>query len=186
MRFFFVLLLAFSFFFFFSGMRSCAQRLTTPPPAEKKWSKALQEVYRKISQRHPKNLVTAREALRLYRKNELVLIDVRSQKEQVVSSIPTAIKVQPGKIDVTLPPWNTLPNDKSILVFCTVGERSGQLKDQLKRKGWWAFNLAGGLAAWSWEEGPLVTPEGEKTRKIHVWSSDYKDCIAPDYEAVFD
>jgi hypothetical protein len=46
-----------------------------------------------------------------------------------------------------------------------------------------AFNLHGGVLAWALNGGSFVTPEGEPTRRVHVYGEPW-DVLPPEYEAV--
>ena len=45
-----------------------------------------------------------------------------------------------------------------ILVYCTVGCRSGAYTKKLQKQGFNAFNLYGGVLAWALEGGIFLTP----------------------------
>jgi len=49
---------------------------------------------------------------------------------------------------------------RPVVVYCRVGERSGLAAEALRAAGFDAYNLAGGLAAWSADGRPLEPETG--------------------------
>lgn len=122
--------------------------------------------------------------LALLEDTNLVLLDVRQPDEQKVSMIPKAM---------TLPEFaerfrKGLPRSKRIVVYCTIGYRSGRYAMELATKGIRAENLEGGLLAWSHIHGPLEVRNDAgfhtATRRVHIYSSGW-NFLHPDYEAVW-
>lgn len=114
----------------------------------------------------------------------LVLLDIRQPGEQAVSMIPHAM---------TTPEFaqrfrRGIPKGKRIVVYCTIGYRSGKYAMELAGQGIIAENLEGGLLAWSHIGGPLEVrnPSGltTPTRRVHIYSSGW-NFLHPDYEAVW-
>lgn len=77
---------------------------------------------------------------------DVFLIDVREQSEYDDGHIP----------GITLMPMNSIPNrlseiptDKTVVLACRSGNRSGQVFDYLKQQGFTnVHNLQGGILAW--------------------------------------
>lgn len=94
----------------------------------------------------------------------LLLVDVRSEKETAVSMIPGA---------VTREAYERNPAqyaDFRIVPYCTVGVRSGRYTRRLLEAGVDAVNFEGSIIAWVEARLPLVTSDGEATRRVHTWS----------------
>jgi len=115
------------------------------------------------------------------RRAKWVIVDIRPQSERAVSIIPGALsldefkargKKRPGEYD-----------GKSILIYCTAGCRSARYAMQLCESGFQAFNLYGGILAWALDGKSFATPNGETTRRVHVYSANW-DTLPPGYEAV--
>lgn len=87
-----------------------------------------------------------------------ILLDVRSPAERAVSIIPGAI-TEIGQ----------LPRGTRIVVYCTVGLRSGLRTRELRAQGLEAVNLRGGILSWLAEGGTLVDPQGKPTAAVHVY-----------------
>lgn len=115
-----------------------------------------------------------------YRKGELLIVDVREEKEQAVSMIPGALtkaQFEAQRAAGTL-------GDKSVVVHCTIGYRSGLYAHALKEQGVEVKNLKGSLLLWSHEGLPLETPDGQPTKKLHVFGGQW-DLLAEGYEGVW-
>ena len=101
--------------------------------------------------------------------SDFVLVDVRSDREVNVSVIPGAItKAQyeghPEKF-----------RDKTVIVYCTVGGRSGMYAAKLvtedpERD---VLNYRGSIMAWIRAGLPLQTLQGEPTQRVHTYSKHY-------------
>jgi len=112
----------------------------------------------------------------------LILVDVRQPNEQMVSMLPDALtpyefaqKFKTG-----------FPKGKRVVVYCTIGHRSGKYAEQLQVKDVPVQNLEGGILAWTHAGGLLMRDSGGvrvSTKKVHVYSEDMQKWIALDYEA---
>ena len=108
---------------------------------------------------------------------ELVLVDVRSPEEIAVSFIPGAITKE--KFEANLDKYR----DATVVVYCTIGYRSGKYAQRLRQQGIEALNLEGSLLAWSHVGGKLVNETGA-TKQIHVFSRQWQ-LTAEGYEPVW-
>jgi rhodanese-related sulfurtransferase len=108
----------------------------------------------------------------------LLLVDVRSAEEVAVSMIPGAISRDEYERNAQH------YADYRIAPYCTVGARSEKYTRNLREKGVDAVNFKGSIIAWVEAGQPLVTPEGESTRRVHTWSRFIG--VPEDYEQVFD
>ena len=107
--------------------------------------------------------VTVEELDRLTSSTPVVLVDVRSSKEQRVSMIPGAVTAQEFERD----PVSYA--GKTIVAYCTIGHRSGLYAKKLLTEGWQVFNLKGAILAWTHADRDLVDAEGRgATRRVHV------------------
>ena len=82
----------------------------------------------------------------LHGQDNVIFLDVREQSEYDEGHIP----------DVKLIPMNSvmdrlseIPKDKTVIVTCRSGNRSGQVTDYLRKQGFAnVHNMQGGLVAW--------------------------------------
>ena len=106
-----------------------------------------------------------------------ILVDVRTDEERRVSTIPGAIskdelEARAGDLD-----------GRPIVTYCTIGYRSGLYADELRRRGFEAANLEGSILAWTHTGRPLEH-EGEPTRRVHVYGPTW-DLAGDGFESVW-
>ena len=111
------------------------------------------------------------------KKDRFVIVDVRAKAETDVSIIPGAITQ--AQFEQTIQKHQ----GKAVLVYCTVGYRSGIYAKQLKSKGWNAWNYKGSILDWCNNQLPVVTTSGQSTNRVHTYNSSYS--LAPGYQAVY-
>jgi len=111
------------------------------------------------------------------KQNRFVIVDVRAKSETDVSIIPGAITQT--EFERTIQEHQ----GKAVLVYCTVGYRSGIYAKKLKSKGWNAFNYKGSILDWCNNHLPVVTRTGQSTKRVHTYNSSYS--LAPGYQAVY-
>jgi rhodanese-related sulfurtransferase len=77
----------------------------------------------------------------------LVLLDVRTASERSAGSIKGSIHIPLQDLPRRLPELEA-SRGSEIVCYCASGARSGSAAHLLKRKGFRAANLAGGIAGW--------------------------------------
>lgn len=102
-----------------------------------------------------------------------VFLDVRTPAERAVSVIPGALS---EVADV--------PAGSRVVVYCTVGLRSGLAARALRAQGIDAYNLRGGVLAWLAAGGTVVDPAGVAVRRVHVYGRRW-DLVPADVEAIW-
>ncbi len=96
-----------------------------------------------------------------------LLLDVRTASEFEVSHLAGATRVQPGADVSKL----SLPKDRPIVTYCSVGYRSAALAKQLGAAGYTQVtNLEGSIFRWANENRPLVH-DGHPTDKVHPYNA---------------
>lgn len=79
-------------------------------------------------------------------RDDVVLIDVREQWEYDEGHIPGITLIPMSEIETRL---SEIPQDKTIIVTCRSGNRSGQVHTFLEQNGFDnTHNMAGGILAW--------------------------------------
>jgi rhodanese-related sulfurtransferase len=82
----------------------------------------------------------------LQERDDVVLIDVREPEEYAAGHITGVRLIPMGEVPSRL---NEIPTDKTVIVTCRSGNRSGQITDFLRRNGFTrVHNMQGGLLAW--------------------------------------
>lgn len=102
-----------------------------------------------------------------------LLLDVRSPAERAVSIIPGAVTE-----------LGTQPPGTRVVVYCTIGLRSGIRARELRAQGLEAVNLRGGILSWLAEGGQLVDAAGQPTRAVHVYGRRW-DAVPDDVDSVW-
>jgi rhodanese-related sulfurtransferase len=111
----------------------------------------------------------------LSKQEEWIIVDARNIIERALSIIPGALSIDEFEKVMEK------QRKKKILVYDTVGCRSGAYLQKLKNKGLNVFGLWGGALAWAWDGRTFVTPEGLPTRALHVFQKKW-NVLPPDYE----
>lgn len=109
---------------------------------------------------------------------EWVIIDVRSEAEREISVIPDAVSI--GEFEAAI----GLYRERSILVYCTVGCRSGAYVRTLQAQGFSAFNLWGGVLDWAGSGREFISPDGLPVRSVHVFGEKW-NILPPGYEGIW-
>ena len=138
----------------------------------------INELYEKYKRSFPQVPdVSAEELVAMRREKDVVLVDGRKKKEQEVSMLPGAITSREFEENIEK------HRDKTIVVYCTIGSRSGHYARGLIGKGFIAYNLRGSILAWI-HAGQKLVSEGKETRRVHVYGRRWN--LAPKgYEAVW-
>ena len=100
-------------------------------------------------------------------KSELVLVDVRNSEEQEVSQLQGAQRLNPVHPDIAA---LKIPEDATVVVYCSVGYRSAAVVEDLERAGIQnVYNLEGGLFDWANQDRPIYRGE-ERVEEVHPFN----------------
>lgn len=108
--------------------------------------------------------------------NAFILVDVRTEAEISVSTIPNAItrkQLESSSIDY---------RGRIVVTYCTIGGRSLLYARQLSKRGIDARNFRAGIIGWCVSGLPLVTPQGDATNQVHTHTALFR--VPPAYEQV--
>jgi rhodanese-related sulfurtransferase len=79
-------------------------------------------------------------------RDDVVLIDVREQTEYDEAHIPDITLIPLGTVPESL---DQIPTDKTVIMTCRSGNRSGQATEFLRQQGFDnVHNMEGGIVAW--------------------------------------
>ena len=92
-----------------------------------------------------KNITSRELRERLERKEDFLLLDVRTPAEHFASTIEGAVLLPVQELAFRI---KELPRDKELVVYCRVGNRSTFAAEFLARQGFTVTNLAGGILEW--------------------------------------
>jgi rhodanese-related sulfurtransferase len=100
---------------------------------------------------------------------DAVYLDAREQEEYAVSHLAGARWV--GYDDFNLSRLRGIAKDAPIVVYCSVGYRSGKITEQLRDAGFSnARNLYGGIFEWVNTGNPVVDATGP-TQRVHAYDT---------------
>ncbi len=106
--------------------------------------------------------------------NQVLLLDAREKKEYDISHIKHAkfVGYTDFKMD-TVTAQNT-PKDTKIVVYCSLGIRSEDISEKLKKAGYInVYNLYGGIFEWKNKDFPVMNSEEETTEEVHAFSEEW-------------
>lgn len=149
-----------------------------PPATDEARFDRLEEMVADVESRFPEvPQVSVDEVQRLLAKDSILLVDVRSDEERAVSTLPGAISAKeyeanPGRYAGV-----------AVVAYCTVGARSSRFASTMQARGFDVRNLSGSILAWTHDGGEL-DHEGEPTTDVHVYGESWN--LAPArYHAVW-
>ena len=145
----------------------------------KEWKQQkIETMYHEYAQEFPEvSSINASELQKLQKDNKITIVDVRTPEERAVSIIPGAISQ--ASFEQNIDKYK----NQLIVVYCTIGYRSGKYIQKLQEKGLNILNLEGSLLAWSHIGGELVNSSG-KTKEVHVFGKKW-ELTADDYQPVW-
>jgi sodium/bile acid cotransporter 7 len=121
--------------------------------------------------------MTVEELVSAQAAGDVVVVDVREQAEREVSMIPEAVSVRQFEAD------GQRYAGKQVVVYCTIGYRSGLHARKLNESGQAVANLKGGILAWV-HAGQAVTSTNGRTNRVHVYGREW-NLLPSGYEAVW-
>ncbi len=114
----------------------------------------------------------------LKKQSSVIVLDSRELKEYEISHLPRAIWVGYEKLDWTK--LNQINKSSTIVVYCSVGYRSGELAATLTKKGFKNVkNLYGGLFNWANNGGEILDMENKSTNKVHGYDKNWSKWLNP-------
>ena len=105
--------------------------------------------------------------------DEVFVIDAREREEYETSHLKNAIYVgyEDFKIDNAR---EHIPKNKKVVVYCSLGVRSEDIAEKLKKEGYSeVYNLYGGIFEWINNDLPVYDKNENKTKKVHAFSKEW-------------
>lgn len=112
-------------------------------------------------------------------RGDYIVVDVRSPVEREVSIIEGSI--DQAHLERNMDAYQK----KKVIVYCTIGYRSGFYAKALRQQGLDAYNLREGILGWVQAGGLLVNTDGQVTPKVHVYSPPWDFGVKKDHIAVY-
>ena len=105
----------------------------------------------------------------LNRQSNILVLDARERTEYDVSHLPNAVFI--GYNSFEKKTLDTVPKDKPIVVYCSIGYRSEKIGEKLKKMGYTkVYNLYGSIFEWLNQGYPVVDKNGQPTNKVHTYN----------------
>jgi len=126
---------------------------------------AIVEIIRRFRGRNGVENISTNELLKAISTDHMsiILVDVRSKKEQMVSKILGSISAKEFESDPTR------YEDRIVVPYCTVGGRSYLYAKRLVDSGVDCQNYRDGILGWCRAGLPLETPDGRSTTKVNTY-----------------
>jgi len=107
-------------------------------------------------------------------KTDMVILDAREIKEYNVSHIKNAICVGYDHFNIETVTSQVKDKDKPIVVYCSLGIRSEDVAEQLKKEGYTNVkNLYGGIFEWKNKGYDVYNLKEKETEKVHTFSKEW-------------
>ena len=104
-------------------------------------------------------------------KHNTILLDAREYKEYEVSHLKDAIFVGHKTFQLSSIKDKLKQKDQKIVVYCSLGVRSEDIAETLKKEGYTnVFNLYGGIFEWKNKGYNIYTSNNTITENVHVFS----------------
>ena len=121
--------------------------------------------------------ISAAALLREGAREGFVLVDVRTDRERAVSTLPGAISASAFEARIREFAGRT------VVAYCTIGARSSAYAREMGERGVEILNLEGSALAWTHVGGALVSGDAATTR-LHVYGRRW-NLAADGYETVW-
>lgn len=121
--------------------------------------------------------ISPQQAMAMQDRGQVIFIDTRKPDEMAVSTLPGAVTREEFVFN------RDRYAGKTAIAYCTISYRSGLFAQDMATIGRNVANLQGGILAWVLEGGTVYDPQGNPTRRVHVFGDKWG--YAPDgYESV--
>jgi len=108
--------------------------------------------------------------------DDVIVFDVRKEKEFAVSHIDGSIRIDPDtSADEFAAQYADQLKDKTVVFYCSVGRRSSALASRVdsiieNSDAAASYNLTGGVFSWRNQERSLVDQSLQTTTKVHPYN----------------
>ncbi len=111
-------------------------------------------------------------------KTDAILLDARELSEYKVSHLQNAIHVGYDDFEITTVSKKITDKSSKIVVYCSLGVRSEDIAEQLKKAGYSnVYNLFGGIFEWKNNDLTVYNVEDEPTENVHAFSKKWSQWL---------
>jgi len=106
--------------------------------------------------------------------NKVILLDAREKKEYKVSHLKGALFVGYNKFNLKKTMKNLPNKEAKIVVYCSLGVRSEDVAEKLKKAGYKnVLNLYGGIFEWKNHDFKVYNTKEKETEKVHAFDKEW-------------
>jgi len=111
----------------------------------------------------------------LYKKRkDVILLDARRRREYNTSHIKDALFVGYKTFSLEETKYKLPNKNAEIVVYCSLGVRSEDIAEQLKKNGYTNVkNLYGGIFEWKNNNYKVVNSQEKETNKVHAYNQQW-------------
>ncbi len=111
-------------------------------------------------------------------KTDAILLDARELSEYKVSHLQNAIHVGYDDFEIITVSKKITDKSSKIVVYCSLGVRSEDIAEQLKKAGYSnVYNLFGGIFEWKNNDLTVYNVEDEPTENVHAFSKKWSQWL---------
>ncbi len=111
-------------------------------------------------------------------KTKAIILDARELKEYETSHIKNAVHVGYDYFNIETVSEIINNKDEQIVVYCSLGIRSEDIAEKLKKAGYNnIFNLYGGIFEWKNNEDLLLNSEEIETEDVHAFTKEWSNWL---------
>jgi len=108
--------------------------------------------------------------------SDAILLDARQKQEYDTSHLEGARFVSFKEFDLNS--LKDVSKDQEIIVYCTVGYRSGKIGEKLQKAGYTNVkNMYGGIFEWVNTGNTVVDKKGKTTDKVHCYNKKWSQWL---------
>lgn len=105
----------------------------------------------------------------LQKLSNVIILDAREKREFSVSHLPNSVYVGYQNFDLKKVKKMLPDKNASIVVYCTLGVRSEDIAEKLKKAGYTkVLNLFGGIFEWKNKGYRVLDTKNNETENVHV------------------
>ncbi|MFD2563061.1 rhodanese-like domain-containing protein [Aquimarina rubra] len=106
--------------------------------------------------------------------SEVILLDAREIQEYQTSHLKGAIHVGYDHFNIDTLSNKNIPKESKIVVYCSLGIRSEDVSEKLKKVGYQnVLNLYGGIFEWKNNNHQVVDSNEKETDTVHAFSKQW-------------
>lgn len=111
-------------------------------------------------------------------KTNAILLDARELREYEVSHLKDALHVGYNEFNLANTTKKLNNKDQMIVVYCSLGIRSEDIAEQLKKEGYTnVYNLFGGIFEWKNNDFKVYDNKNKLTENVHAFSKEWSQWL---------